>query len=267
MSTYDEQIQAARLRLTDSLQNFACVMGGEQAATGGQADTLNYNGILSNFEASPEFSELEQNPAISSALRVAEVLNQPAYTAEPDVVRQVAVGCWQEEDARINAELYVHQGVLRAAVLEAACIHGVTEDLYQYRDSQGFWFTGTLQEWFLDNGFSESDDYLSAVEDRFGALDQFVAIPNENLQAEDERCAENRDLISPKDGGTWNVGEEISTGLWQAFDVSDCYWARLAENGDIRDNHFGDALRLNVTVQSSDGQFEISGCSFYFANP
>ena len=76
-----------------------------------------------------------------------------------------------------------------------------------------------------------------------------------------------RDLIEPKSGGTWNVGDEIKPGTWKAYDVSDCYWARLAENGGIRANHFGDALRLTVNISSSDGQFEISGCTFYYANP
>jgi hypothetical protein len=56
-------------------------------------------------------------------------------------------------------------------------------------------------------------------------------------------------------------------GTWKAYDVSDCYWARLSENGDIRDNHFGDALRITVNVSPSDGQFEISGCLFVYPDP
>ncbi len=42
---------------------------------------------------------------------------------------------------------------------------------------------------------------------------------------------------------------------------------RVAENARV-DGWLGDALRLSVNVQSSDGQFEISNCyKFYYANP
>lgn len=127
--------------------------------------------------------------------------------------------------------------------------------------------TTVYQNWELTIGFDVAFDYRESVEARFGSIEAFVAIPATDIQAESDRCEDIRDLISPKSSGTWNVGDEIRAGTWNAYDVSDCYWARLAENGDIRDNHFGDGLRLSVNVLATDGQFEISGCTFYFLNP
>jgi hypothetical protein len=175
------------------------------------------------------------------------------------------VACWQEEDARINASLYIYEDVLRQAALEAACVHGQSDVYGDF--SQGFEDTGTYANWELNIGSDEAFSYIDSIEDRFGSVESFLSIPKEQLAAESDRCEALRPMISPKGSGTWNVGQEILAGAWNAYDESDCYWARLAENGDIRDNHFGDALRITVDVQSSDGQFEISRCRFYYANP
>ena len=116
-------------------------------------------------------------------------------------------------------------------------------------------------------GVDDARAYEQSVKDRFGSIKAFLAIPDNDIQAESARCEDIRDLIEPKRSGTWNVGDEIMPGTWKAYDVSDCYWARLSENGDIRDNHFGDALRITVNVSPSDGQFEISGCLFVYPAP
>jgi len=119
----------------------------------------------------------------------------------------------------------------------------------------------------LTEGYDDTEVYEDAVAAKFGSIEAFLAIPPADLAAEDARFETVRPLISPKGSGTWNVGEEIQPGVWKAYDVGDCHWARLAGDGDIIDNHFGSALRLTVNVSSSDGQFEISSCTFYFDNP
>lgn len=265
MLSYSDEIRAARTQITQALLQFACQSGTERAASGTTSESLTTNAIVGAFQQSAGFQELATTPGVESAIRISEVLDEPFYSESVSEIRAAAVSCWQREDARVNQAFYVHEAVLRKAALEAACTLGEPEVFGRF--TQGFEDTATYANWLLNLGFSDADEYLDSVEERFGSFESFLAIPTEELAAESERCADRRPMISPKSPGTWNVGDEIQVGTWNAYDESDCYWARLAENGDIRDNHFGDALRLSVKVQSSDGQFEISGCTFYFANP
>lgn len=265
--TYSDEIDAARATIAGEARGFACDWGTTRATDGQALDTVTGQAALDAFSSSETFQQLRDDPEIATLLSVADTVGEPPYGISTDEAQTVAVECWQAEDARVNAALYEHQEVLQSAALEAACLYGVTSDLYEDRDSDGYWFTATLQEWFLDTGFENAGEYIDSVRGRFGSLEEFLAVPESELQSEAQRCQDRRNLISPKSSGTWNVGDEISTGTWLAFDASDCYWARLAENGDIRDNHFGDALRISVNVRSSDGQFEIDGCRFYYAKP
>lgn len=264
-SAYSEEIQSARTSLTESLSDFACGWGLDHAAAGNPSDTISSQTVRDAWRSTEEFGSLSSDPAIEAALNVSEVTGEPIVNLTADEVEGVAVGCWQEEDAQINAELYAHEAVLRQSALEAACTVGRDEVFGDF--AQGFEDTSTYEDWQLSLGADEASEYVDSVEERFGTVAEFLSIPESDLQAESERCADLRPMISPKTSGTWNVGDEILIGTWNAYDVSDCYWARLAENGDIRDNHFGDALRISVNVLSSDAQFEISSCAFYFANP
>ena len=44
-------------------------------------------------------------------------------------------------------------------------------------------------------------------------------------------------------------------GTYVATNVNDCYWERLDSAGGINDNYFGTALRVQVTIYSSDYSF------------
>lgn len=239
------------------------------AAEGRDIDSVTGTAALSAYASSDELAVLSETSEIGTAIEVAETLGEDRYGVSADVVETIAVNCWQKEDAKINAALYVHQNVFRNAVMDAACTTDSADGVFNNRS--GYGDTAVYQNWELSVGYSDAQDYIEAVEDRLGSIEAFVAIPTAEIEAESARCEEIRDLIEPKGGGTWggtwNVGDEIMPGTWKAYDVSDCYWARLSENGDIRANHFGDALRISVNISPSDGQFEISGCTFYYANP
>ncbi len=263
---YSSEIGAARSRLASSFTAFACSWGAERATAEVSSSSLTSQGAANAFEDSDSYAALQDDPNVASYLRLASSLGEDQFGVEIEVIVARAVECWQAEDAKINAALYVYQGVLAEAALDAACTHGAAET---YADSSisGYEATAVFNNWQLTLGYDDARSYLRAIEDRFGSIKEFLAIPDTQIQSESDRCDDVRDLIEPKRSGTWNVGDEILPGIWKAYDVSDCYWARLAENGDIRDNHFGDGLRLTVNVSSSDGQFEISGCRFYYANP
>lgn len=265
MLAYSDEIASARSRIAESLSAFACGWGTSLAARGEPIDAVRPESVVTAYENSDQFRELASDPGVQPALRIAEALDEDPYPVSSEEIRTAATGCWQVEDERINAALYIHEDVIRESVIEATCTLGIDEVYEGY--VPGYEDTAAFAEWELEIGAGEANDYIDEIEARFGSVRAFLAIPEAELQAEDDRCAERRSLISPKGGGTWNVGQEIMPGVWNAFDVSDCYWARLASNGDIRDNHFGDALRISVNVLSSDGQFEISGCRFYYANP
>ena len=265
MLAYDDDISTAREGLTAGLSTFACDWGTSKAATGEPLESVGGQAAREAFENSDSFAALASDQKVAAALQVAELLGEDPYGLTMDEVQAVAVGCWRTEDARANAVLYLYEDVLRSAALDAACTLGQSEVFGDF--SEGYEHTAVFADWELTTGYSESRDYISGVQDRFGSVQAFLAIPPSELEAESDRCADFRSLISPKGSSTWNVGDEIMPGRWNAYDVSDCYWARLAENGDIRDNHFGDALRISVNVLSSDSQFEISGCTFFFPNP
>lgn len=75
--------------------------------------------------------------------------------------------------------------------------------------------------------------------------------------AEEARLAELRE---PKGDGFWTVGEEIAPGTWESQGNGDgCYWARLDENQEILDNHFGSAGG-RITIRSSDTEVEFTDC-------
>jgi hypothetical protein len=64
----------------------------------------------------------------------------------------------------------------------------------------------------------------------------------------------------PKDDGFYTVGVEIAVGRWKSTGTGDgCYWARLDENQDILDNHFG-AAGGTVTIQANDYEVVFNGC-------
>lgn len=261
---YSDDFEAAMTALANGATSFACDWGTGQATNGQTLDSVTGRAALTAFAASDSFRGLVEVPEIATALSVAETLGNDLYGVDPGEIETIAVACWQEEDVRLNAALYQHQGVFREAVLDAACTSGASE---AFEDRGGYWWTAVYLDWELTVGNDDAQAYEQLVKDRFGSIKEFVSIPDADIQAESARCDDIRDLIEPKRSGTWNVGDEIKAGTWKAYDVSDCYWARLAENGDIRDNHFGDGLRLTVNVLPSDGQLEISGCVFFYPNP
>lgn len=94
----------------------------------------------------------------------------------------------------------------------------------------------------------------------FGGLDpaRFVDMPA--LTAEIERCKAEALLVAPKSDGFWTVGVEIAPGTWTSSGVGDgCYWARLTQNQDIIDNHFG-AAGGSITIRASDYEVEFDDC-------
>lgn len=263
---YSEDITAAMSTLAGSARTFACEWGTAQATDGQSLSEVTGLAALRAFGDSDALAALSGSREIATAISVAETLGEDPYGVTSDEVESIAVGCWQDEDAKLNVALYEHQSVFREAVLDAACTSG-KDDAYEDSYNSGYQTTAAYQNWELTTGYSEAQDYIDAVEDRFGSIEDWLAIPDSDIEAESGRCDGIRDLIEPKGSRTWNVGDEIMPGTWKAYDVSDCYWARLAEDGDIRDNHFGDGLRLSVNVLSTDGQFEIDGCTFYYDNP
>ena len=265
LGAYSEEIDAALATVASGAVGFACEWGTSQATDGKTAESVGGTAAIRAFKASDTLATLREAPDISTALDVAKTLGDDPYAANSDEIEAMATGCWQKEDAKVNAALYQYQSVFREAVLDAACTQGADEAFIGY---SGFGQTAIYRAWELNLGDDASLEYRNSVEDRFGSVESFVAISTEDIEAESDRCEDIRDLISPKGNGTWNVGDEIKPGTWKAYDESDCYWVRLADNGGIRDNHFGDALRISVNVQASDGQFEISNCRrFYYANP
>lgn len=262
---YSDELNAAMNSLAQAATEFACDWATTHAAAGTGLSSVSGDQAVLAFKNSAEFDSLSTNTDISTYLEVAAVLDREPFGIHASELEITVSSCWQAEDARLNSELYLHAPVLRSAALDAACTQGSDEVFSGFLG--GYYDTAVYQSWQLEVGYDAADDYLTAVEERFGSISAFLAIPVGEIESESARCSTIRNLISPKSGGTWNVGDEIQPGTWAAYDVSDCYWARLAENGDIRANHFGDALRITVNVLASDGQFEISGCDFYFLNP
>ncbi|MCM0673887.1 hypothetical protein NCC78_04085 [Micromonospora phytophila] len=61
--------------------------------------------------------------------------------------------------------------------------------------------------------------------------------------------------------GTFRIGKEIKPGTYVTTDVDGCYWERQNRSGDIIDNYFtNSALRVQVTIRSSDYAFSSRGC-------
>ncbi len=68
------------------------------------------------------------------------------------------------------------------------------------------------------------------------------------------------DATEPKSDGFYTVNVEIAPGRWRSTGTSDaCYWARLNENQDIVENHFG---LSGGTLIIPEGDYEIAfeGC-------
>jgi hypothetical protein len=211
---YSDVIDAARSTLAQEASDFACSFGTSQATDGRPLSSVTGQAVLGAFTSSDTFLRLKEDPEIETLLSMSKTLDEDFYGVDTDEFEATAAECWQVEDARVNAALYVHQDTLRDAVLEAACIHGVTDELYEDRDSGSYWFTGTLQEWFLNTGFEQAGEYIESVRRRFGSLKDFLAIPDSEVQSESDQCEEIRELISPKGERTWNVGDEILPGTW-----------------------------------------------------
>lgn len=60
--------------------------------------------------------------------------------------------------------------------------------------------------------------------------------------------------------GLYRVGARIQPGTYFVTHVNDCYWERLDRSGNIIDNYFGTALRVEVYVASTDYSFRAEGC-------
>lgn len=61
--------------------------------------------------------------------------------------------------------------------------------------------------------------------------------------------------------GVYEVGVDIEPGKYRVLDVSDCYWERLDDAGEILDNNFiSGAPQALVTVRSSDFAVNFDGC-------
>ena len=73
-------------------------------------------------------------------------------------------------------------------------------------------------------------------------------------------CQKDELLTAPKGSGFYTVGDEIAPGKWRSTGTGGgCYWARLDENQNIRDNHFGNAGGV-VTIRVSDYEVEFGDC-------
>jgi hypothetical protein len=68
------------------------------------------------------------------------------------------------------------------------------------------------------------------------------------------------DIDEPKDNGFYTIGIEMSAGTWESQGTADdCYWARLTDNQDTIDNHYGKAGG-SVTIQPADYEFITKDC-------
>jgi hypothetical protein len=258
---YSEEIDSARQTLSVSATAFSCEWGAAKAIGSSPFDSITGAAALQAFASSDALTTLTQDQSIATALTMADRLRYDLYAVTPAEAQTAAAECWQREDAKVNAALYQYRSLFAEAALDAACTQGGDQAFIDFSE------TAAYQSWRLNVGSEAAYAYRNSIVDRFGSIEAFLGIPAADVAAESARCDDIRDLISPKHPSTWNVGDEIKAGTWKAYDVSDCYWARLAENGRILANQFGDGLRLSVNVAGSDGQFEISGCTFYFANP
>lgn len=64
----------------------------------------------------------------------------------------------------------------------------------------------------------------------------------------------------PKSDGFYTVGVEISSGIWESDGTgSGCYWARLDNQQEIRDNHLGLAGGT-MTIRPDDYEVQIRDC-------
>ena len=89
----------------------------------------------------------------------------------------------------------------------------------------------------------------------------------ERARAQEEARQEQQRLIDEGkafDDGLYRVGEDIQPGTYVIDEgVSDCYWERQDAAGDIIDNYFGTALRVEVTIQDSDYGFLSEDCGLW----
>ncbi len=60
--------------------------------------------------------------------------------------------------------------------------------------------------------------------------------------------------------GIYRVGPKIQPGTYYTTNVENCYWERLNSAGAVIDNYFGTALRVQVSISSSDFSFRSDNC-------
>ena len=109
------------------------------------------------------------------------------------------------------------------------------------------------------------------IANNFGYAGGTVTIQDTDFQLEFDGCGtvvyvEDREKIlfedasAPKESGFYTVGIEIASGLWRSTGTGDgCYVARLDENQETIDNHFGSA-GITVSVQPTDYEVEFNDC-------
>ncbi len=79
----------------------------------------------------------------------------------------------------------------------------------------------------------------------------------------DEVDDEQSDLTAPKGDGFYLVGIDIAPGRWESTgEDTGCYWQREDREGDIRDNHYGNAGGT-VTILDDDFQIEFNDCGTF----
>lgn len=67
-------------------------------------------------------------------------------------------------------------------------------------------------------------------------------------------------LTEPRGNGIFLVNVDIAPGVWRNNGSGDqCYWKRSKVNGDIIDNHFGQAGGT-IFIARTDFQIEFNGC-------
>ena len=259
--TFDEDIVSATDRILAMVPLLACTEGTTLA---NENLSLSARSMRGNV-ATEVNKAAEEDPAIAAVLNLT---NSLWSIADPDAADSSAQECFETRDAELTAQLQASYGPLRQAALTGACTAGTDESATSgYLSSSD---ADDVESAALASIDTDADLAGSYARITGGLAEIFGDDDYEDvLFAEAERCFLFADRTAPKGSGTYKVGEEIAPGTWITDEDGangHCYWARLTEYNDIRDNDFAsNDAPMRIVVRSSDAYIEIDGnCDFLF---
>jgi Skp family chaperone for outer membrane proteins len=259
--TFDEDIVSTTDRIRAMVPVLACTAGTRLAN-----ENLSFAARSVRGDVATEVNKAaDEDPAIAAVLNLTDSLWS---LADPDAADSSAQDCFETRDAELTAQLQASYEPLRQAALIGACTAGTDESATSS-------YLGSSDADDVESAALasiEADTDLAASYARIaGGLDEIFGDGDyeDILFAEAERCFLYADRTAPKGSGTYKVGEEIAPGTWITDEDGangHCYWARLTQYNDIRDNDFAsNDAPMRIVVRSSDAYIEIDGnCDFLF---